>query len=415
MVFPEHIIINTDNKQSFDFLPLKNIKVFYIESPLSYTEAFKKYSEIELNLYHTGFGFQCDDIKFYIDFIVNNSIQGTILPTITNSDQLIWKNDCNVTLGDLTLDFWEESTYLCTINKDNLIKFIMDIKNNYIPNNLNYLLFRVSLSESLQDLDTPYLRSSNCDDFVIYGLNFFKNLNVEIDYISYPRFTSINIISDSSSPIKKLDYVKDKNIIINFYKDLEQKLNNLDQQILNDLKTNPALIIPLIITFYQSLGTIIYYSYDTIDKSKMSYYSIILSKTFPIFRYKATLISNNNKYITFNDMLSYKNTPKCKNDCSSNGNCNDEGICICKSSYSGDDCSCYTPNTCKNNCSNNGICDCKTGNCICFNNYKGDDCSTNKDNRTIKYILLFFIFVIIIIFIIILIIKKNKIFINKNG
>ena len=68
----------------------------------------------------------------------------------------------------------------------------------------------------------------------------------------------------------------------------------------------------------------------------------------------------------------------CKNHCSFRGYCLD-GKCYCKPLYTGDDCSKLNhPVSCsEGNCSNNGVCN-DEGICICKEGFDGYDCSISK-------------------------------------
>ena len=290
--------IVSKTEPSFDFLSSKDIKVFYLEAPLSIAKPFNTMFT-QLNLYHTGLGFECENIRFELEFTANTPMADAILPKIVN-DKLVWTNQTSVRLGELSLDYWVVNTYLCTITRDQFIKFRDDILNNFIPNNLFYVLAKGSKTSATYDLEDPYLKSSTCDDFVVYGINFFKNLGIKIEYVTYPKITNINLIG----VIKKLDYDINKNEIFDFYKNLLKYIHNYID--LSDVQINTELIITLISKFYYEFNKIIYYSYDVNDSSKMCYYSFKLTEI-PMVSYKKTIISNSYSYLSFNDMLQNTN------------------------------------------------------------------------------------------------------------
>jgi len=296
-----YVKIISKTEPSFDFLlssKCENIKVFYLEAPLSVAKpANTMFTQI--HLYHTGLGFECGDVRFEIEFTANTPMTDAIIPTIKD-DTLIWTNDTSVRLGELSLDYWIVNTYLCTITRDQFFKFRDDILSYYIPNNLYYVLAKGSATSSTYDLENPYLKSSSCDDFVIYGLNFFKNLGVKIEYVTYPKFISANLIG----VIKKLDYDKNKDEILDFYKNLIAFFDHYTEYI--DVKINTELIIALISKFYAGFNKIIYYAYDVNDNTKLCYYSFKLTEL-PVVAYTKTLIDNSYKYLSFEDMLNYRN------------------------------------------------------------------------------------------------------------
>lgn len=294
--YPYVKIISKD-EPSFDFLPEKKIKVFYLEAPLSVANPVNTQIS-QFNLYHAGLGFECDNIRFVIEFTANYAMQDAVIPKIVN-EELVWTNDTSIRFGELSLEYWITSTYLCTITKDQFIKFRDNILKYYIPNNKYYVLCKGSKTSSVYDLLNPLLKSSTCDDFVIYGLNFFKNLGVKIEYVTYPKFTNLNIVGS----MKKLDYNENKDEIINFYKKV---VNYIDKFSFDLTEENTELIISLISAYYKNFTEIIYYAYDTDDSSKMAYYSFKLEEI-PIFSYKKTLVNNSKSFKTFEELVQYKN------------------------------------------------------------------------------------------------------------
>ena len=297
-----YIFITSRNNPSFDFLPLNNIKVFYLEAPLSGVKDYNS-TLLQFNLYHTGFGFECGNIRFGIEFTSNSTILDSIIPKILNKngvDELIWTNDCSVRFIDLNIDYWTKSNYICTITKDHFLSFRNDILDNYIPNNLYYVLFNVCEDSSKEYLNNPTLRSSTSDNFINYGMNFFKKLGVNIEYITYSKLTSVSLIGS----VKKLNYNKNKDKIIKFYTTINNLINKIKENTL-DIKE----IISLFIYYLQNLNTIIYYGYDIYnnDKDQMSYYSIQLSGL-PVIKYEKNNVVNSYSYTSFINLLEYKSS-----------------------------------------------------------------------------------------------------------
>jgi len=296
-----YVDITSKTEPSFDFLlssKCKDIKVFYLEAPLSAASTFNT-MWTQVHLYHAGLGFECGNIRFELEFTANYPMQDAIIPIINEDGTLKWTNDTSVRFGQLSMDYWIINTYLCTITRDQFFKFRDDILSNYIPNNRFYVLAKGSATSSTYDLENPYLRSSTCDDFIIYGLNFFKNLGVIIEYVTYPKFTNMNLIGS----ITKLDYNTNKKEILDFYNNLISFTNNYIEYI--DVEINMELILALLSKFYSGLNKIIYYAYDVNDSSKMCYYRFKLQEA-PLATYAKTLINNTYKYLSFEDML--KNT-----------------------------------------------------------------------------------------------------------
>jgi hypothetical protein len=297
-----YVKIISKTEPSFDFLlssKSEDIKVFYLEAPLSAAKQFNTMFT-QVHLYHTGLGFECGDIRFEIEFTANYPMIDAVIPTINEDGTLNWTNDTSVRLGQLSMDYWIINTYLCTITKQQFIKFRDDILSYYIPNNNFYVLARGSLNTSTYYLDNPYLRSSTCDDFVIYGLNFFKNLGVVIEYVTYPKFTIGNIVGG----ITKIDYDTNKNEILDFYKNLVAFTDNYIEYI--DVEINMELLLAFISKFYSGFNKIIYYAYDVNDGSKMSYYRVKLSDP-PMIAYTKTLVNNTYNYPTLEEMLKNSN------------------------------------------------------------------------------------------------------------
>jgi hypothetical protein len=129
-----------------------------------------------------------------------------------------WINETGITIGELTPEYWDHSSYICTIDKKQFMKFVNDALNDYLIKHSAYVLFKLISPKGELQLD-----SSDCDDFVIYGIEYFRKLGVAIDYVTYPKTISINLVG---KVLNKLDYneEKDKNIIVNFYKDFNNIL-----------------------------------------------------------------------------------------------------------------------------------------------------------------------------------------------
>ena len=296
-----YIFITSKNNPSFDFLPLNNIKVFYLEAPISIANDINT-ALTQVNAYHTGLGFECGNIRFGIEFTCNHPLLEAILPQIVNKngfEELLWTNDCSVRFIELSLNYWTQSNYICTITKDQFLSFRNDIVDNYIPNNLYYVLFNLCEDNSSEYLKNPTLKSSTCDDFVIYAINFFKKSGVNIEYITYPKVASIDIFGN----VKKLNYDRNKNTIISFYKNLYNLFDIISQKNM-DYKE----IISLVTYYLQNLNTIIYYGYDINNKNKMCYYSVEITNS-PVIKYEKINVKNSYSYVPFDSLVDNQIAP----------------------------------------------------------------------------------------------------------
>jgi len=93
-----YVDITSKTEPSFDFLlssKCKDIKVFYLEAPLSAASTFNT-MWTQAHLYHTGLGFECGNIRFELEFTANYPMQDAIIPIINEDCTLKWTNDTSV-------------------------------------------------------------------------------------------------------------------------------------------------------------------------------------------------------------------------------------------------------------------------------------------------------------------------------
>lgn len=312
---------------SFDFLPDEDIRVFYIEAPLSIfnehsVRATAALTLVEVNGFHTGIGFQVGNMKFYLDYTAEFSMFSALYPTgINDGGEPIWKNGSMVTIGELSYEYWEHSTYLCTINKKQFLNLKDKILVEFIPDNPSYSLFCVAKSSNTVDLENPILRSSTCDDFVLYVIHTLQNMKIELEFVTYPKMTIAALISPT---VKLLDYNNDndRNVILSFYSIMQQNLKTDEEEmkkIINDLakekdkdkllvmlKNDITTVRSMALKLYSNFGTVIYYTYNS--DNVMSYYSITFSNpTDSVYlAYNPSSLVPDVKYIDFNKMLTMK-------------------------------------------------------------------------------------------------------------
>lgn len=312
---------------SFDFLPDEDIRVFYLEAPLSIfhehsVRATAGLSLVEVNGFHTGVGFQVGNMKFYLDYTAVGSMFSALYPTgVDASGNPIWENATMVTIGELSSEYWEHSTYLCNITKKQFLNLRDKILNEFLPHNPSYALFCVAKSTDITDIGNPILRSSTCDDFVLYVIHTLHNMKVQLDFITHPKMTIAAIISPT---VKLLDYNNpdDKITILTFYNNI-QKVLAADEQAMKEaideleketdrtkqlalLKNDITTVRNMALKIFSDFGTIIYYDYNS--NNVMSYYSITLTDpTNSVYlAYNPSTLVPDVKYIDFNKMLTMK-------------------------------------------------------------------------------------------------------------
>jgi hypothetical protein len=175
--------------------------------------------------------------------------------------------------------------------------FKNDVLNNYIVNNSSYVLFRVC--KDGENLDNPYIRSATCEDFTSYSLNFFKKIGVPIEFMSYPKFIEGSLVA---TDVKKLDYNKDREQILTFYRGILKFMDDLATSS-SDIFKFSGLVTALTMNYmYNNYRDIIYYTYDVDNKSQMAYYSMKLVSP-AVYKYRKTLIENSVQYVPFKQII----------------------------------------------------------------------------------------------------------------
>ena len=273
-----------DDNTSFDFLiDYEPIKVFYNEAILNTLESIipanlQKYKDlIQINAYHTAVAFQSNSYAFTIDLICPTGMSATLSPTITNN-HLIWNNknqltynDANSVISGTNIPYWDHSTYITTITKNNFMDLLKDIK-EYLDRYPIYALFNVVNSRKI-DLLHPELNGLTCDSFAYFVLNKLQKNGSKINLMTHPKSNIVAYVADS---IRLLDFSKsrDKKQIIDFY----NNYNIVYSEILKAIKTvSITNILILINAIHAHISEIlnhnfIYYCYG--KDGKLNYYEL---------------------------------------------------------------------------------------------------------------------------------------------
>ena len=310
------------NSTNFDFLvDYEPIKVFYNESILGMATniidkilppELQQSNLIQLNGYHTSVGFQSDSYAFTTDLICGKGMAGTLYPDI-EGNTLIWNNENQLTYNDANsvmqntkIPYWDRSTYITTITKKDFMNVLKDIK-KYLTTYPIYALFNVNLSSNV-DLLHPDLHGLTCDSFAYFVLNKLQTYGAKINIMTPPKSNIVTYVADH---IKILDFSKDKEEIITFYKNYKK----LYKKIANEIVSISTLNIVQVITniHNQILGELnnnfIYYCYG---KGKPNYYRLSLNKATPLIAtYTYGLLKND---ITHNSVFGVHPKPKPKPD-----------------------------------------------------------------------------------------------------
>jgi hypothetical protein len=335
-------------KTSFDFVPYEPIKVFFLEATLGpLTTAmstlkanFFKDSIVTVDGFHTAIGFISGDISFSLGLeILSGDMRAAIMPKLnTTTETVSWEGSENaIYLRSLNPNYWSDSSYLCTITRDDFmhLKNSIFVKGGFLDLNPYYALFKVInnatppsptplLSYPHGSIMNPLLKSADCDDFSYYCINhLIHEHGVKLEFATRPYYTSAALVTNTEP--KKLD---DKNPLIwKFYSGLESKLLND----LNSLATfcnenspvqgattiknalanigqvcGPSILAALesgdpslakafyhkVLSDVQNFGTIVFRSYD--ENNKMAYYSVdlILQQTSIVPKTKANIPDN---------------------------------------------------------------------------------------------------------------------------
>lgn len=293
---PEDDFVDMNN---FDFIgENEDIKVFYLEAPLSFIP--KKVIEnlgnmlITLNAYHTGMGFVFNNKSLVLDYTAKGGLIGTFLPQFDyiKKGELVWDNKAYIEIGNEREQLWEDnkgywkkSTYLTTINKDQFLILAKSIKEKFLITNASYVFFGVKNAKTGKTL----IRESICDGFCKFVIDELAKspINAKFDFLTYPVLTTANNVTNSS--VKKLDTKKDKNEILNFYKNVFKVIHMKKHSLFSNIETtlpwikhtsidlfNHLFMRSVFSEIYEEMRSIILYSYDNDKDGKLCYYKVIV-------------------------------------------------------------------------------------------------------------------------------------------
>ena len=259
-------------------------RVYYLEAPLSIlsdalVNAGVISSLVELNIFHSGIGFQCVNEKRPFEFTFDyNIIDGlnimSLVPTIVDND-VIWNNAAKPFIGNfIDRDYWNHSTYIATITPDQLILIQEWIIRTWVPENPNYVLFSGVASNNILEerraLFNPIMRSADCFDFAYAMIQFMKNsLRIRIDYPVVPNLTIAALVGSSPASIVPVDFEANQEEIVAFYQSVIDFFNNpnisnvFGASQFNTFSTENDIfsVIQLYAEFYQNLNTIFVFAY----------------------------------------------------------------------------------------------------------------------------------------------------------
>lgn len=291
--------------QILNFGPNSKFRVYYLESALSILsntilDLGVINNVIEVNIFHSGIGFQSIDPTNQIEFTFDyNILQGfnatSLIPQIndnnlrwntTNQDDnsvIRWNNQSGVFLGSyIDRKYWQHSTYVTLVTGKELIAIQNWILNIWNPQNPIYVLF--AGIKSVETYDNPIMRSSNCYDFTYDIIDFIDNsLKVCIDYVTVPNITISAFIETFPGSIRPINFNQYRDQIIEFYTTLSNYINNninINQTIdkcINDSNTNNQPVITnntdalTIYSIENDLFTVIQLYEEIFDQSQTIY------------------------------------------------------------------------------------------------------------------------------------------------
>nr|QBK90269.1 MAG: hypothetical protein LCPAC102_01820 [Pithovirus LCPAC102] len=220
-----------------------NFRVYYLEAPISILSQNVLSQDIlndiiDINIFHSGIGFQSTDInnpiEFTLDYNIINGLNITSLfPTIIQSpngdENLIWNNEAAPFIGNhIDRDYWFQSKYIATISSSQLHNIEKWVLQSWIPQNPIYVLFSGSKSNKRESLFNPFMRSSDCYDFAYFMIEFMKDsLKICIDYATVPNITIATFISSFPGSIVPVSFEENKNDIIEFYRNVNIFIQNI--------------------------------------------------------------------------------------------------------------------------------------------------------------------------------------------
>jgi hypothetical protein len=282
---------------SFDNIPDDAyIQVYYLQAYLStLTDIVKKYIPnanhiFDVQAFHTGMGFVVlgnpNPIEFALEYVASDFSINAIIPDVTQSKppsikDIKWVNG-SVIIGTSDMDYWNRSTYMCTIRKSHLLKIKDWLLNSFIPNNKIYTFFKISKSVDTI-LTNPTVRSSVCDDLCTSMFKFIQSLKIPINYVTQPTVNTAAIISNE---VSQVDMTKQENVtaVVNYYKNLNQQTSKLFKdisEVISDITTKKSITtlmkdISAAYSIYKSTfdgsNTTYYYGYDS--NNKLQYWEI---------------------------------------------------------------------------------------------------------------------------------------------
>ena len=154
-----------------------------------------------------------EQIQFYIELTADGNI---LMPV--DIDNLIWNNKTIIRMND-NMDYWEKSTYVCSITKKQLIHIRDWIVDIFKPTHSFYAPFNI-VNDIKTTYNNPISRSSICTDFCTEMFQFIqKDLKVSLNFITMPKAMLVNLICKE---YKKLDMtnINERNEVINYYKQI---------------------------------------------------------------------------------------------------------------------------------------------------------------------------------------------------
>lgn len=275
-------------------------RVYYLEATLSIFDTIMDIDFpsglIGINAFHSGVGFQSTDkskpYEFTLDMIVKDGFTLTsILPEIREGE-LIWNNAPVNTIGSfIDRNYWERSTYICTITSAQVTDIMRWTLDTWQPKNPIYSLFYGI--PTVNDIFNPTFRPAFCDNYSHSIFFYIQNqnggqftdpvntgtgFNVCIDYCTPPNISSCAFIS---TDMVQVDYETDKGAIVNFYIELETALMQviIDEErlmeIIRQLREDPGnielireaeqLIFEILLelaVIYEDFEVVYYYGYD---------------------------------------------------------------------------------------------------------------------------------------------------------
>lgn len=319
--------------------PNLNFRVYYLEAPISILgkDTPKSLSEnlVSLQFFHVGLGFQSTDpsapLEFTLDYeLVTGFTLDALLPEIVgegDNKELVWKNQTEVLIGSfIDRNYWLNSEYVCEIPNSVLVGLQRWTLNTWNPDNPNYSLFSAVVPSeddpskpSRETLFNPFMRSSTCNDYCYAAFDYLIDNQVCIEYVTPPK-NNVNAFVLPRDKGEIVDYDTFKFLIIEFYEQLEEEINNIEglleqiEQVIQEIENAPPedipallvelieLVVQVIIQLalaYANFQFVYYYGYADDTSGEIVYWRFEQPSTFinyiegNLYRsYAATTINN---------------------------------------------------------------------------------------------------------------------------